>query len=211
MDAEIWAALITSIAAVIVAIINKIDTKKYRREVNSYMTDNSFVRFWRKNDVFNTKLLLEERICMYTVNSFEMRNNINQILSQNPKIIIKNIILLVRRKPDEKSEDVKQLDDIIAMWQGLVRAGRIKKLEIIKYDHDSDHYYTLFGNRFAMCGHVYSDSTKPTGTSVDYIPTVITDENEIGQQLIDNFQKHFDNLVATYKQTSVVYTYEKHQ
>ena len=53
MDAEIWAALITSIAAVIVAIINKIDTKKYRREVNSYMTDNSFVRFWRKNDVFN--------------------------------------------------------------------------------------------------------------------------------------------------------------
>lgn len=212
MDPQVLAAIITAIGGIIGTIVSSIiaifqssEKKKYKHEV-AVLTEKSFIRIWGANDVFNKKLLLEDRICMYTVNSFEMRNNLNQILKQDPEIIINNLILLVRKKDNETGEELAQLHSILALWRSMVHSGRIKRLEIITYNHDPDHYYTIFGDRAVLCGHVYYDDTMPTGTTVNYTPTVISDENIIGQQLIADFQKHFDTLVATNSSNSSVYT-----
>ena len=89
----------------------------------------------------------------------------------------------------------------------LKEKGRIKKLTIIAYDHDPDCYYTLLGDRLVFWGHVYFDENKPTQTDVDYTPLIFTDDNKVGQRVIKNFQKHFDNMVNRYKHTATLYPY----
>ena len=212
MDPQVFAAIITAVGGIIAAIVSSViaviqgnEKKKYKSEVAALM-GSAAVRIWGPNDVFNKKLLLEDRICLYTVNSFEMRNTLNQILNQNPDIAINNLILLVRKKGNESAKETDQLNDILKLWQEMVRVGKIKRLEIITYSHDPDHYYSIFGDRFVLCGHVYFDDRMPTGTTVDYVPSVITDDNVIGQQLIQKFQKHFDVLVKNHSTNSSVYT-----
>lgn len=144
---------------------------------------------------------------MYTVNSHELLNKMNTILEQNPRITIRKLTILVRKKAQETESDRTILNTNISLWESLKEKGRIKNLTIIAYDHDPDCYYTLLGNRLVFFGHVYFDPGKPTQTVVDYTPLIFTDDNEVGQRVIKNYQKHFDNMVNRYQNTSTLYPY----
>lgn len=128
------------------------------------------------------------------------------MLEQDQKMNINKITILVRKKIDESNEDIATLNEIIELWKRWVVAKRIKKLEIIAYDHDPDHYYTIMGNRLVFCGQVMFDATKPTGTTIDYLPLVFFDNTDIGRQVIKNYQKHFDNAVQKYKSKGLLYS-----
>lgn len=207
MDSEIIAAVIGFLGTVSAAVIGCFQVDKYKREIHS-LKETSFVRFIREGENFKEFLPRVNSICMYTVNSFELLNSLNTTFEQNPSIKIKKITIMVRKKIDESTEDNDVLERIITLWKKWVDEKRIKKLEIIAYDHDPDHYYTIIGDRLVFCGQVLFDAVKPTGTTVDYLPLVFTDETTIGQQVISNYQKHFDNAVQRYKSTGLLFNSE---
>lgn len=208
MDPEIIAAIIGFLGTILAAFIGCFQIGKCKREIRS-LEERSFVRFIREGENFKEILPRVNSICMYTVNSFELRNSLNTTLEQNPNMKIKKITILVRKKTDESEEDNDVLERIITLWKKWVDEKRIKKLEIIAYDHDPDHYYTIIGDRLVFCGQVMFDTVKPTGTTIDYSPLVFTDETTIGQQVIRNYQKHFNNAVQRYKSTGLLYSSER--
>lgn len=204
METEIIVALIGFAGTVIAAAIGVIQTKKYKQQARTY-AENSFVRFLQPDETFKDLLCRVKSICLYTVNSHELINKLNTILEQNPDIKIKKVTILVRKKEQEGTEEINILERNISMWENWKEKGRIRNLVIISYDHDPDHYYTILGERLVFCGQVLYDDHKPTGTTVDYLPLVFTDENKLGQQVIKNYQKHFDSVVNKYKNTSTLY------
>lgn len=138
-------------------------------------------------------------ISAYTVNSYEIYNKLNTILEQNPRMSIRKVTLLVRKKENETPNDIEILNRNIELWKRLVQENRIKELVIIAYDHDPDHYYTILGNRLLFCGQVLFDKSLPTGTKVDYLPLVYDNSTKLGRQIIKNYQHHFDNIVQQYR------------
>lgn len=206
MSENIIVALIGLAGTIIAAVIGNIRAKKYKYEATSYK-ESSYVRFLEPNESFLALLPKVKHICMYTVNSHELLNKMNTILEQNPGIKIRQLTILVRKKAQETESDITILNTNISLWESLKKKGRIKNLTIIAYDHDPDCYYTLLGNRLVFFGHVYFDESKPTQTVVDYTPLIFTDDNEVGQRVINNYQKHFDNMVNRYKNTSTLYPY----
>lgn len=202
MSVEIIAAIIGFFGAVIAAVIGRIKFNKYQQQINS-LEENSFIRFMRPGENFNNLLNRVDEICMYTVNSFEILNVLNLVLEQNTNISIKKLIIFVRKKIDENENDLAILENNINRWKYLVDNGKIKHLEIISYDHDPDHYYTIIGDRLVFFGQILFDNKKPTGTTINYSPLVVTDDNTVGQQIIKNYQNHFDNAVKKYKHTSL--------
>lgn len=208
MTENIIVALIGAAATIIAAAIGYLKTNKYKRDAISFR-ESSFVRFLKPNESFDALVPKVKSICMYTINSYELLNKVNTMLEQNKKMTIKNLTILVRKKDDESEEDLAILNNNISLWENLKRNGRIKKLTIISYKHDPDQYYTILGDRLVFCGHVFFDSSKPTNTTVDYTPLVFIDENEVGQRVIQNYQKHFDNMVKQYRDVSTLYPISK--
>lgn len=206
MSENIIVALIGLAGTIIAATIGSIRANKYKHEAASYK-ETSYVRFLEPNESFSTLIPKVKHICMYTVNSHELLNKLNTILEQNPRIVIKQLTILVRKKAQEKESDITILNTNLSLWESLKEKGRIKKLTIIAYDHDPDCYYTLLGDRLVFWGHVYFDENKPTQTDVDYTPLIFTDDDKVGQRVIKNFQKHFDNMVNRYKHTATLYPY----
>lgn len=207
MDPVIIASIIGAISTVSAAIIGCFQVDTCKRKIHS-LEEASFVRFMRGGENLKDILPRVNTICMYTVNSFELLNSLNTTLEQNPNLKIKKMTILVRKKSNESVEDNAVLERIITLWKKWVDEKRIKKLKIIAYDHDPDHYYTIIGDRLVFCGQVMFDETKPTNTNVDYIPLVFTDETNIGQQVIRNYQKHFDNAMQRYKHTGLLFDSE---
>lgn len=207
MDPQVIAALVGFCGTIIAAIIGRIKIGECKKKIRS-LEDASFVRFMRPGESFTEILPLVDSISMYTVNSFEVLHSLNTTLEQNPNISIKKITILVRNKDNETAEDATVLSQIIGLWKQLVDRGRIKSLEIIAYNHDPDHYYTLIGDSTAFCGQVMFDPMKPTGTTVNYLPLVFTSGNDIGQQVIKNYHAHFENAYSKYKDTGLLYTSE---
>lgn len=197
MAPEIIAAIIGGVAVIIAAVISKVIMVK---------KDPAYVRFIRENEDFRNIMVQAKDICSYTVNSHEILNKINTILEQNQEVVIQNFTLLVRKKINESPKDIEHLNTNIDLWKDLERKGRIRNLTIIAYDHDPDHYYTLFGNRLVFCGQVLFDKNKPTGTTVDYRPLVFENTDQIGAQVIKNYQTHFDNIVEKYRATATIYS-----
>lgn len=202
---EALIGLAGAVCTIIAAVIGKVKVNRYRQEAESYR-DKSYVRFLEPNESFSALIPKVKQICMYTVNSHELLNKVNTILEQNPKLTIEQLTILVRKKAQERESDITILNTNISLQKSLREKGRIKKLTIIAYDHDPDCYYTLLGSRLVFFGHVYFDESKPTQTTVDYLPLIINDDNEVGQQVIKNFQKHFDNMVDRYKDTLTLYS-----
>ena len=206
MSENIIVALIGLVGTIITAVVGNIKIKKYKHEAASYK-EKSYVRFLEPNESFSALIPEVKHICMYTVNSHELLNKVNTIMEQNPRITIRKLTILVRKKAQETESDITILNTNISLWKSLKEKGKIKNLTIIAYDHDPDCYYTLLGNRLVFFGHVYFDKSKPTQTAVDYTPLIFTDDNEVGQRVIQNYQKHFDNMVNRYKDTSTLYPY----
>lgn len=205
MEPEIVAAIIGWTATVITAILGLLQNKRNKGQIRS-LEQNSFVRFIRVGENFKDILPRVKSICMYTVNSYELLNSINTTLEQNPSITIKKLTIMVRKKSDESETDLAVLNTVVSLWGEWVNKKRIGQLEIISYDHDPDHYYTIIGDRLVFCGQVLFDSAKPTGTTINYIPLVFTDETELGQQVISNYQIHFNNALEKYRPTGVLYS-----
>ena len=168
-------------------------------------TEQSFARFLTQKDCLKEIIANVESISAYTVNSHEIYNKLNTIFEQNPMIAIERVTLLVRKKADEKSKDIDLLNQNIELWKVLVQKQKIKNLTIIAYDHDPDHYYTLLGKSLLFCGQVLFDETMPTGTKVDYSPLAYDNSNELGRQVIEHYQKHFDNVVQHYEKDATLY------
>ena len=206
MSENIIVALIGLVGTIITAVVGNIKIKKYKLEAASYK-EKSYVRFLEPNESFSALIPEVKHICMYTVNSHELLNKVNTIMEQNPRITIRKLTILVRKKAQETESDITILNTNISLWKSLKEKGKIKDLTIIAYDHDPDCYYTLLGNRLVFFGHVYFDKSKSTQTAVDYTPLIFTDDNEVGQRVIQNYQKHFDNMVNRYKDTSTLYPY----
>lgn len=205
MEPEITAAIIGWATAITQFAFGTIQNKRNKGQIHA-LEQNSSVRFLQPNETFKDILPRVKSICMYTVNSYQLRNSINMILEQNPSITIKQITIMVRKKADECEAYLTELNTLIALWAEWVNKKRIKKLEIISYDHDPDHYYTILGDRLVFCGQVMFDTTKPTGTTIDYRPLVFTGETELGQQVIKNYQHHFDNTLKKYRSTGTLYS-----
>ena len=205
MDPEVIAAIVGFFGTVIAAIIGRTQVRAYKKKMRS-LEDVSFVRFMRPGETFKEFLPLVNSISMYTINSFELLNSLNTMLEQNPNITIKKITILLRKKDNETEEDLVVLEQIITLWRKWVDKKRIKNLEIIAYDHDPNHYYTLIGDNIVFCGQVMFDTSKPTGTTVNCLPLVFTNGNDIGQQVIKNYQMHFNNAYNKYKSTGLLYS-----
>ena len=178
----------------------------YRRSKrNSHNSNEDLgIHFLNEEENFSNIALGVNDICMYTLNSYEMYNITNTLLEQRPDSNIKNLTILVRKKKDETPKDLENLNNIISMWKRWAEKGRIKKLTIIGYDHDPDHYYTILGDKVVITGHVLFDNSKPTDTNVDYTPLVFTNETSVGREAICNFRQHFDNAVEKYRHTGTL-------
>lgn len=207
MPTEITAAFINfggTIISSIIAFASVIFNVMYKKQIKSYAKE-SFVRFLSQDENFKDVLTKVKTISAYTVNSYEIYNKLNTILEQNPQMSIEKIILLVRKKVNEKSDDLQILNRNIELWGRLVQENKIKKLTIIAYDHDPDHYYTILGNKILFCGQVLFDKSLPTGTKVDYLPLVYDNSNKLGKQIIKNYQHHFDNIVKQYQAENTLF------
>lgn len=207
MPTEITAAFINfggTIISSIIAFASVIFNVMYKKQIKSYAKE-SFVRFLSQDENFKDVLTKVKTISAYTVNSYEIYNKLNTILEQNPQISIEKIILLVRKKVNEKPDDLQILNRNIELWGRLVQENKIKNLTIIAYDHDPDHYYTILGNKILFCGQVLFDKSLPTGTKVDYLPLVYDNSNKLGKQIIKNYQHHFDNIVKQYQAENTLF------
>ena len=173
----------------------------YRRSKRNWHNSNEDqgIHFLKEGENFNNLALSVSEICMYTVNSYAMYNMTNTLLEQRPDSCIDRLTILVRKKGTETPEDLDALNNIISMWKKWAEKGRIRKLTIIGYDHDPDHYYTIFGDKVAITGHVLFDGSKPTGTNVNYSPLVFSNETSVGREAIRNFRQHFNNVVEKYR------------
>ncbi len=200
----IWAAIIGGVCTIVAALTGLIINRKLKERVNSYEY-NLPVRFLEPNENFQNILDKAKQIFMYTVNSHELLNKVNTILEQDPKIVINEIIIMVRYKQDENAKDIEILNRNINLWKAWVDKKRIKKLKIVGYSHDPDHYYTVIGDRVAFAGQVLFDKSKPTGTAVDYLPLVFSDNTDIGKQVIKNYQRHFKNIIKHYESELKLY------
>ena len=159
------------------------------------------IHYLEAGENFNDLWLSVNEICMYTVNSYELYNRINALLEQKANSNINKLTILVRKKIDETEEDLSTLKDIIDFWKKWVEKGRIRKLTIIGYNYDPDHYYTILGDKVVFSGHVYFDESKPTKTNISYSPIVFSNDTEIGRQAIKNFRAHFDNVAQRFEQS----------
>lgn len=201
MSDTIIAALIGFLAAIVVEIIRLYFQRKNKKS-DSKDVDTT-VRFLEPSENFREVLNDVSCLRMYTVNSYELLGQVNTILEQNVNIVLNKVEILVRKKVDESEEDLKSLDTIITIWDNWVKKGRIKELTIVGYDHDPDHYYSIIGDKFVFAGQVFFDETKPTGTSVNYLPLVFGGDTSIGKQVIKNYHSHFDNVMKKYKGNSL--------
>lgn len=200
-----WGAVLGAVLGLIGGLITALVEHFISKKKIERLSINQSARFLEKNENFREILGDVRQISMYTVNSHEVLGQINTLLERDTSITIKNLTILVRKKPNESASDIEHLETNIKMWELLNRRKRIKKLTIIAYDHDPDHYYTVIGKRIAFSGQVLFDDNKPTGTNVDYLPLVFSDSTDIGKQVILNYQRHFDNVVAKYKDTATLY------
>lgn len=202
MSENILIALINFLGLIVAAIIGALGTIFTQNiiKANKYKG----IYYLEKGENFNELLSTTEKICMYTVNSFQLCNSINMLLEQDNTINIQQIIILVRKKENETPEDIEILNNINSIWIDWVKKGRIRKLLILGYDHDPDHYYTILGDRVVFTGHVFFDNTRPTGTNINYSPLVFFNDTDLGKKVIKKYQQHFDHLVDKYK-TNVLY------
>lgn len=201
MSDTIIAALISCVATLTATLIGVFFTNHYRKKGSIPNVD-----FLKTNDDVMQLMGTVTTILMYTVNSYELLNIVNMALEQNPSLMLNNLTILVRKKNNETAQDIQRLDDIILGWKNWISKRRIKELKIIGYDHDPDHYYTVLGDKMAFSGQVMFDETKPTGTTINYIPLAFWDNTEVGKQVIKNYQEHFSNVVDKYKETLMLYS-----
>lgn len=197
MSDVIISALIAASATIIAALIG--EHFLYKKRTENY---KSSIGFLKENDNYKDLLHDSRTCCMYTVNSYELLNELNLLLERNEEICLNEVNILVRKKHDETVEDINSLNSIIDLWKRLFEKGKIRKLSIIGYDHDPDHYYTIIDDKVVFCGQVLFDKTKPTGTTIEYVPLVILGKNEVEKRIIKNYQNHFDNVVEKYKEIS---------
>ena len=167
---------------------------------------NKGIYYLKPSQNFNDLWGTVEEICMYTVNSYELCNGINTLLEQRADVFLHKLIILVRKKENETTEDLTILNNIISVWKRWVSEGRIKELTIIGYDHDPDHYYTIIGDKLVFTGHVFFDETKPTKTNVSYSPLVCCNDTSFGRDIIKNYKQHFDNIVHKYRGENTLYS-----
>lgn len=209
MSDVVVAALIGSLGTLIAAIIGFFTNISLKKKVNYFSNNNAYARFLKPDENFSYLLGKAKRISMYTVNSHELLNEINKILERNSNIMIKKLVIMVRMKANETKADLDILKNNIRQWENWVNKKRIKNLTIIGYNHDPDHYYTIIEDRIVFAGQILFDKNKPTGTNVDYLPLVFSDESEVGKQVIKNYQRHFDNVVSNYKDSLTLYDSSK--
>ena len=206
MMESIIAAIISAIAAIVVGIFGIVKNKDKKQKLEKLSTQHAYANFLDDKIERNIYNLLHSlsRISMFTVNSFEMKNRFNVFFERNKALEINELDILVRKKSDESESDKKILDDIVAQWIGWYRKDRIKKLKIVSYDHDPEQFYTVFGDKIMFSGQVFFDSTKPTGTNINYSPVVYNGDSEDGLKIIKMYRKHFDNILAHYEKKGFV-------
>lgn len=202
MSDSIIAAIITGVLAVVASILtfflgllhNKSKIKKLEK-----LSNNAYITFLTSDNELNYYLTKANFIYMYTVNCYELYNKLNTILEQNSEIIIKKLVIMVRKKENEKKSDLDTLDTIALQWRNWFNKKRIKEIKMISYDHDPDHYYTIIGDKVVFAGQVFFDDSRPTGTSINYSPILFTDNSKDGGKVIENYTKHFENVLYKYK------------
>lgn len=215
MSEGIVAAIIDALGAIVAAFIGAIiaiiGTKIKRRRSPSKALEpqapaqHTSFHFMGAYDNPCKRIGSVSIIRMFSVNSHVLYNTIAPYLAKKPNIVIEEIILVVRRKPNESENDLNILYQLIKNWHRLVEKRRIHYMRIIGIPYDLNHYYTLIGTELAYSGMVYYDNDLPTHTDVDYTPLVITGETETGEQLIENYRKHFDRTVEAFKDTHTLY------
>lgn len=189
MKNEIWAAVIGSVGAICAALIGK-----------TWRTGSrSSVHFLKQGDNLKKELSQASCILMYAVNSFELCAVVNKMFEQDSSLVIKKLTILVRLKPDETAENLNSLRNVIGLWRKWHEKGNVSILKIVGYDHDPDHYYTIFGEKLVFVGQVLFDDNKVTQTNVTYTPLVFTDKAKLGKQTIENYRKHFENHLTKYE------------
>lgn len=195
------AAFITGGCAIIAAVIGYCGTYRILRLKNS-------ICFLDETEDFRDILRNSTSICTYTVNSYELLNELNSLLERNQNIDLNEVKILVRRKENECESDIYLLNNIISNWKNLVDRKRIKRLLIIGYDHNPDHYYTIIDDKIAFSGQVLFDKTKPTGTTINYSPLVFRGHTRVGKQVILNYQNHFNNTIKEYEEKLKLFSSE---
>lgn len=188
----------TVIAAIIGAIIGAIGSIfgiYFKYQLSKGKVSNKGIYYLDSNNNFEDIISGVDTIRMYTVNSYELVNRINALLEQKPEISLNNVVVLVRRKSTESAEDIQYLDTIISIWRRWTQKGRIRKLLILSYDHDPDHYYTIIGDHLVFTGHVFFDNSRPTGTTINYKPLLFCNDTNLGREVIEQYKKHFEHLV----------------
>lgn len=204
MFSEIISAL-KSLFDMIRSLIDNSTDKNNRKAINENNKINCSVRFISPDENFKFLFSKVNKIYMYTVNSYEILNKVNMILEQDKNIYINEIVIMVRKKDNENKRDLAVLNSNIDIWKKWVENKRINKLKIVSYNHDPDHYYTIFGDRLVFCGQVFFDKIKPTGTTVNYTPLVFEDSDSLGQNVIEQYIKHFENVLEYYETSSILY------
>lgn len=202
MTDTIIAAIIGFVATITGVLLTAFFTKGKNRSRSIYIL--------KTNDSFDDLMSSVDEIFMYTVNSFELSNRVNTLLELKPNVNLQKFTILVRNKDNETKEDIANLNNAISIWKRWISEGRIRELNIIGYDYDPDHYYTILGDELLLTGHVYFDDTKPTGTNIDYSPLVFCNDTRLGREVIKNFKNHFSQLVNRYKD-KCLYTSEDKQ
>ena len=127
MSENIIVALIGLVGTIITAVVGNIKIKKYKHEAASYK-EKSYVRFLEPNESFSAQIPEVKHICMYTVNSHELLNKVNTIMEQNPRITIRKLTILVRKKAQETESDITILNTNISLWKSLKEKGKIKDI-----------------------------------------------------------------------------------
>lgn len=202
------AGLLTTVAAALFGIARNRSTKS---KLAAISRKNAYVELLEPGHDFSHIARNVKSISLYTVNSHEFLNRVNLFLEQDRQATISKLTILVRRKEFESDTDLLLLNNNIAQWKNWLEKKRIKKLLIIGYNYDPDHYYAILGDRMVITGQVLFDDTKPTGTTVNYLPLVFSDGSAAGKQVIASYRDHFNNVTNYFQEEHTLFDSSKLQ
>jgi hypothetical protein len=112
---------------------------------------------------------------------------------QHSRLTIDNCSLLLQRPEDLHSSYARAIDQVIVRWQLLVRIGRIRRLEILRYNFSPTEYQCIFDSQYLIHGLFRPNDYEESGLTV-LDPMIVNGEALSGAALIEAYVTRYDTM-----------------
>ncbi|MCX5007780.1 hypothetical protein OHB05_34920 [Streptomyces sp. NBC_00638] len=125
---------------------------------------------------------------IYSLSSVQMSNFL-----QHSGIRVNECRLMIYKPPDENGLFAQQIEAAIQAWRASVTAGRIRRLEIRRYDFFPTQYEAIFDASFFIAGLFHPDPVEISGAAVRD-PLTVHAQSLSGARIISDSVDRYDRL-----------------